>query len=540
MADQYHLHFSDGSEYGPVNRATLDEWYRQGRIPPNALVWPDGAPEWVPIEDVFSEARPRVGEAPRSPTESGEGPLEDLLPTRELPGPGPDAWQSLPPAEDDLPTRDLRRPLPPVQKRPSSPEPPRSVPEPAAGPAPDSLEGVEGVEGLAEGLEGPQSSGSPDSPDSPPSPEDLPPGQEDEGPGSDTQPPDSSRPPQDPQRSGLSGRTRTLLLLGGGVVLVVVLLASLVAVLRPTLARRRAIAAVERYALADRRVGDQNLGFVIDLPPGWVALREDNPFVITRGARLRVAHPALGAFGAVRAEAHPELMGDLDRHVDAVLQEQRPGQPSLQEQGRSDIQLGRGRGRLVRTSWEEGVESIQGVTAAWVDGYEYYWLQAWAPASVGEEFVSAFEDLMRAVAPSGALASQVEEAAERLVVEVPELSPEALRLLIGERMSEGESLEGVPVDALRRVSRGLDALSAAEAEEMGQIYGHVWAPVPEAERRRLARVLERVKADRPVAAADVRALRDVVKAGVVALPPEQRARLQELSGRALEKSLVLP
>ena len=85
-------------------------------------------------------------------------------------------------------------------------------------------------------------------------------------------------------------------------------------------------------------------------------------------------------------------------------------------------------------------------------------------------------------------------------------------------MSEGQSLEDVPVDALRRVSRGLDALSAAESGEMGEIYGQIWAPLSLAERRRLARVLERV----------------------VALPPEQRERLQELSGRALEKSLVLP
>jgi uncharacterized protein YicC (UPF0701 family) len=154
--------------------------------------------------------------------------------------------------------------------------------------------------------------------------------------------------------------------------------------------------------------------------------------------------------------------------------------------------------------------------------------------------VAAFQELMRAVAPSGALAARVEEAAERLAVEVPELSPEALRLLIGMRLSEGESLEGVPVDALRRVSRGLEALSASEAAEMGQIYGQIWEPLSEPERRRLARVLERVKAARPTSAADIRALREVVKAGVVALPPEQRARLQELSGRALEKSLVLP
>ena len=58
-------------------------------------------------------------------------------------------------------------------------------------------------------------------------------------------------------------------------------------------------------------------------------------------------------------------------------------------------------------------------------------------------------------------------------------------------MSEGQSLEDVPVDALRRVSRGLDALSAAESGEMGEIYGQIWAPLSLAERRRLARVLER-------------------------------------------------
>ena len=374
MADQYLLHFSDGSEYGPVDRATLDEWYQQGRIPPDALVWPDGAPEWVPVEDVLSEARPRADDAVRSPSDNQESPLssEDDMPTRELGGPAPPTRESPTSTEDHPPTREFPAPMSPTREGPQSLEDLLPTQEPAG----------------------------PDSQESPPSPEDLLPSQEDEGPEPDTQPPAPARPSQGPQRVGLSGRTRTLLLLSGGVVLVVVLLASLVAVLRPTLARRSAIAAIERYALADRRVGDQNRGFIIDLPTGWVALREDNPFVITRGARLRVAHHALGAFGAVQVEAHPELMGDLDRHIDSVLQRQRPRQPSLEEEGRADIQLGRGRGRLVRTSWDEGVESVQGATAAWVDGYEYYWLHAWAPASVGEDFQSAFEDLMRAVAPS--------------------------------------------------------------------------------------------------------------------------------------------
>ena len=107
-------------------------------------------------------------------------------------------------------------------------------------------------------------------------------------------------------------------------------------------------------------------------------------------------------------------------------------------------------------------------------------------------------------------------------------------------MSEGRGLEDVPSAALRMVSRGLDALGAAEAAEMRTIYQQVWAPVPEAQRVRLACLMNEIKAGRPVGAEDVLGLRTAVQAGVLALPPEQRARLQELSGRAVRKSLLLP
>jgi hypothetical protein len=434
MADQYTLLFPDGTQYGPIDRATLEEWNTQGRIPEGALVWPDGAPDWLRLDEVLSPARAEVAAS----TAAGD--------------------DAPPPDDDDTGTQ------------PHTPEELRAA---------------------------------------------------------------ASR------RTGLSPHGRALLLLGGGAVIVVVLLAGLISVLRPTLDRRSRIAAIERHAVADRRVGDARLGFVVDLPPGWVALREDNPYVVTRGARLAVSYPALDAFGAAQSRPQPDLMGDLDRHIDLLLQERVPSQPSVREDGRTDVQLGRGRGRLVRTSWEDGLDAFHGATVVWVDGYEYYWLETWAPASSGEEFHQAVVELVGAIAPSGAVAARIEEAAERLAVEVPELPREALRLLIGERMSKGEALEDVPVDALRAVSRGLDGLSGAEAREMGEIYGLIWAPVPDLQRRRLAQVLALVKADRPVPAAEVRALREVVKSGVVALPPEQRDRLQELSGRAVEKSLVL-
>jgi len=183
---------------------------------------------------------------------------------------------------------------------------------------------------------------------------------------------------------------------------------------------------------------------------------------------------------------------------------------------------------------------MQGALAVWADGYEYYSLDVWARASVGDEFGASVEELLGGIEPSGRLAARVDEAAERLAVEVPELPADSLRLLIGKHMAEGESLDGVPIEALRGVSRGIAALGTAEAEEMRAIYEKIWAPVPEDQRERLARVLERVKEGEPVPAPYLQALRDVVKAGVLELPAEDRERLRELSARALEKSFLLP
>ena len=72
MADRYILHFPDGTEYGPIDRATLEEWYEEGRIPTDALVWPDGAPDWIPIEDILSEARSSADDTLRPPPASHE------------------------------------------------------------------------------------------------------------------------------------------------------------------------------------------------------------------------------------------------------------------------------------------------------------------------------------------------------------------------------------------------------------------------------------------------------------------------------------
>ena len=452
MANQFLIHLPDGTRYGPVDRATLEAWRGEGRLPPETLVWPEGAPEWIALEAAFT-----------SPATAARGATSSK-------GPAPSSARPSAPAvppEDDRP-----------ETRPSVSRPPPEV--------------------LAQG------------------------------------------PPADAGTRVTAAVKRTVVLAGVGVAVVVAVLAGLWTVLRPVLAKRQAIAEVRRWALADRRLEDDAVGLTAELPAGWMALREDNPYVVRPGARLRLAQPAARIFAAVTVASEPRLMDDLDGYLDERLQERVPRQPSQKEGDRTFVQLGRGRGRLVRTTWEEGLTAMQGATVAWADGYDLFALETWAPAAAGGAFMAEVETLCRGLAPNGTLAARVEEAVEGLAIEVPELSRDALRLLVAERMSRGASLEDVPVAALRSISRGLDALGAAEAAEMRGIYQQIWAPVPEEERVRLARLLEDIKAARPVRAADVEALLSAVKAGVLALPEDLRERLQELSDRAVRKSLLLP
>jgi hypothetical protein len=459
------LHLPDGTRYGPIDRATLEAWHGEGRLPPDTLVWPEGAPEWIALEAALAAPTVASPAANTSAPSGGATPAARAAsaPRRATPAKGASASAVRPQAPAD-PLEDRPETLPSMSR-----------------PASEVL-----------GPEGP------------------------------------------------STARRTLLLAGVGVAVVLAVLVALWTLLRPVLARRQTIADVKRWALADRRIEDPGVGLTAELPPGWVALREDNPFVVRPGARLRLAQPAVGIFGAVTMKGEPRLMDDLDGYLDERLQERMPRQPSQKEGARVDVQLGRGQGRLVRTTWDEGLTDMQGATVAWADGYDLFALETWAPAAAGDAFMKEVEQLCRGLAAKGTLAARVEESVEGLTIEVPELSRDALRLLVAERMSRGASLDDVPVAALRAISRGLDALGPAEAAEMRGIYQQIWSPVPEEERVRLARLLDDIKAARPVRAADVETLLAAVKAGVIALPEDRRARLQELSGRAVRKSLLLP
>ncbi|HXY39842.1 MAG TPA: DUF4339 domain-containing protein, partial [Vicinamibacteria bacterium] len=328
MPKSYLIHLPDGTEYGPVDPATLLSWQAEGRLPPETLVWPEGAPEWLPISSVLSPATAAVSRpTPAGGTPRASGPVARPMSSGAVPR-----------------ARRQRSPLPAL---------PRRVLVAAAA--------VAGLFGL-------------------------------------------------------------LLLLGW--------------LARPWVARRVRVAAVQRQALPDRRLEDAQLGLAVDLPPGWVALRAQNSFLNAPQARLRLAQPGIAAFATVATAVRLRQMHSPDAHLDELLQGRVASRPSSRETGRAEVALGRGHGRLVRTTWDDGLVPMQGVTVAWADGYQLFSLDAWAPAAEGQAFAREVEALCRGVLTRGLVDRRIEDAVDRISLEVPELSREALRLLIAERFSD--------------------------------------------------------------------------------------------------------
>lgn len=44
----------NGEKYGPYSEATVRQWLAEGKFAPDALVWREGMPDWVPLSGMFS------------------------------------------------------------------------------------------------------------------------------------------------------------------------------------------------------------------------------------------------------------------------------------------------------------------------------------------------------------------------------------------------------------------------------------------------------------------------------------------------------
>src|SRR5258706_15932315 len=452
MAGPYTVRLPDGTEYGPVDLATLVAWRGEGRLVEGTLIWPDGSPEWLPVGAVLPEETVALGATP------GKSRPPDKAAPRPSPSPG------------------ATTPAPTPAAASAATATPRPARRAAVRPAP------------------------------------------------------SRAPKSEPESSKLP---RALLLVAAGLLLVAVLLAALFAALSPWIAKRRALAEIQAQALPDRRFVDHVLGVTLEVPQGWLILRPDTRLVPPSDAKLVLVQPSIPAFATLRMEPRPRLVAAEEAYLNGLIQSWSVYRPKLKVLERGTERLAKGQAHLLRASWEDGGEPTLGSTLAFHDGWNYFSLQAWAPAADAEALGFEVQGLARPISPTGELVVPVDEATRQVELEAPELSRNAVRLLVQARMSVGAPTEDLPETSVRVVTRGLNALSIPETEEVGLIYAQVWGPLPEAERKHLGRYLTEVKAGRPVSPEESQPLRQLVKAGVLSLPDGAQVRLRALNEKAI-------
>jgi hypothetical protein len=414
----YTVRVPNGKEYGPVDLATVKKWHTEGRIGKDALVWEEGAPEWVPLARVL---------------------------------------------ESESVTRPVRRPSPAAEPRPAARPRPRATTSPTSG----------------------------------------------------------------------------VILLVGSLIAVTAGVGVLLAYGLPILQRRRALAEIQQYTSPERRFADNELGLAVELPEGWWMLLPESSLVVAPEARLKLAEPALGAFAVLTVEALPHGMGgSLDKFVDHIREARRPRYPDEKELGRSDTTVGgKHAARLVQTTWAADGKEMRGSTAVWRDGWNYFALRAWCPGREAARMTPELEALLRSVLIKGVLSTRVRQVVDQLLLEAPELSRPAAEALVQDRLSIGQKADDLAQTHVQAVSRGLRALSTEETHALAEIYAQVYAPIPEAERVRLARYLERVKEGEFVRPEEGQAMRQLLRDGVMGLPGEVRVRLQALNEKAIAAGL---
>jgi len=283
---------------------------------------------------------------------------------------------------------------------------------------------------------------------------------------------------------------------------------------------------IKEWASTDRRFSDASLGVSLQAPEGWVILRKGNPFVLVSSTLVPFAHPRTGGFAVLTMDSVPKREG-LDPALDALMESRRVTLPGIVEEGRSDATVSGQPARRCAATWSADGTRHRAVMTVWQDAWNYFGLTGWAPES--PEFEKALQALQGSISTTPVITARIQQAVPRVVEEAPQLTSVAAEGLVRAVLSRGGSPESVAQEAFYAAHRGRDALSIDEAKEMGKILNEqVYKPIPKEQRGQLAAFLERVNAGRSSQPEDDQSMREQIKAGVLALPDDTRARLQEL------------
>jgi hypothetical protein len=190
-------------------------------------------------------------------------------------------------------------------------------------------------------------------------------------------------------------------------------------------------------------------------------------------------------------------------------------------------------GRKAVSAWTASGVRNRDATTVWRDGWIYYALVTWAPDGSGDSDLDA---VLAGTTPDGTFASRLQQAVQKVTLEVPALTPAAAEALMAR--SEAKVLE--PDQAFRRswdaVAGALSSWAATDSQEMVRLISACYATLSGRDRERLAAYIERVRGHQMTTPQQDGEMALLMKAAVLRLPPARRTRLQALYERAVQSA----
>jgi len=157
----------------------------------------------------------------------------------------------------------------------------------------------------------------------------------------------------------------------------------------------------QQYAVSGAGFEDDQLGVSVKLPGGWSLLTADNPLVKLPNAAMVAGHMKSGCFAALIVE--PVVLDgySLDSYLDLVVENRRRLSASMVEVGRNDLEFGGNTGKLLETSWTTNGMKFRGFTTACKAGSSYYLLTGWCLEQSYKKAFPEFQSLETAFRITG-------------------------------------------------------------------------------------------------------------------------------------------
>ena len=298
-------------------------------------------------------------------------------------------------------------------------------------------------------------------------------------------------------------------------------------------------AEIADWAAPEQAYEDTALGLRLTLPEGWTLLKEGNPFVPGGAARASLAHPKSTALVSLTVEDLRSGPTSADGYLERLLKERQEREGSMKDVGREDATVGRVPGRRLLTTWRKEGRTYRGITLAWLDGWRYFALSGWSPEARSEEARHSFAALESGIAFTPVLSTRLGELHATVAADSPHLSRSAVEAVLGKY--PGKDLSSGEIFRLGHywAVKGLEGMSPAETQEMGDLTAALFGGIPGRERARLGEYLEKVRFGRPTSAKEDGEMCGIMRVGTQKLPAASRERLQALLEKAISVAVLL-